>query len=547
MHNRLYTKICTKDGVAYISLIINGIESEEYEIIQADCIYEMIHQGVPLAIHNKCILDFSMKRYRKKYGISIDDIVDIKFDSIYACMFISQDEVVADFSFCNFIALDEVAGIMLENNIFYNGRVDFSYSHIGDIDFSLKGSEFIKCEAMFAYTEFGNKDIYFNDTIFRDRCDIQFTGTYFGNEGELTFRNMKGSNIGAKILKPGRIGSFANSQIINSKLDLYKCFLGEKMLDFSNMNCPTWQFSFWEIETPTTPIDFVDSVVGMILLYKDNINGLLDFRISLAEHIVIQESVIRDCVLLGNQGYKNWTCYCLKNSALLGRLRIQNRFSKKLFDNQLQYAYDPNKDEIVLCPTSSTDKANQLTMLAENYQSEGDLDNADAAYVLSKRYRSAGRIHDLWTDYRAVGRTEAYKTPTIKRLGAYVTISVKLIGAIISWLFEKVLLDILCGNYATKPAKFLFWMLMIITGFAFIYCGCLELDIVHFTFQNLLFQSVESWNTAWLYSLQVFLQIENGDIIPTVLDTYYIMVAEKVIGLAMFSIFVVSYTRKVIK
>lgn len=532
MQNKLYKTIFTKKDFSRISLKTTDGKPCECEIIHADRIYKMIREGIPLTLHNKCILNFSMKKYRNKYDIASDDIVDIKFDSIYSCVFVGQDEVAADFSFCNFITTDDVAGIMMENNIFYNGRVDFSYSHFGDIEFSLKGCEFNKCELVFAHTEFGNRDIYFNDTVFNDSCDIQFAGTNFGDEGELTFRNMKGIN---------------NSGTIDSKLELYKCFLGEKTLDFSNIDCATWQFSFWEIETPTMPIDFVDSVVGMILLYKANINGLLDFRVSLAEHIVIQESVVRDCVLLGNQGYKNWTCYCLKNSALLGRLRIQNRFSKKLFDNQLQYAYDPDKDEIVLCPTSSTDKANQLTMLAENYQSEGDLDNADAAYVLSKRYRSKGRIHDLWTDYGAVGRTEAYQKSLLKRLVSYVTISVRLIGAIISWLFEKVLLDILCGNYATKPARFLFWMLIIITGFAFAYCGWLGTDVEPFTFQNPLFQSIESWNTAWLYSLQVFLQIEAGDIVPAVLYVYYIVMAEKVIGLAMFSIFVVSYTRKVIK
>lgn len=294
-------------------------------------------------------------------------------------------------------------------------------------------------------------------------------------------------------------------------------------------------------------VDFVDSVVRMILMYKANVNGLLDFRISQAEHIVIQESVIRDCVLLGNQGYKNYTCYCLKQSTLLGRLRIQNKFSKHLFHKQLQYVYDPTQDEIVLCPTSATDKANQLIILSENYQSEGESDNADAAYVLSKRYRSEGRVHDIWTDYAAVGRTEEYRNSIIKKSWAYFTITIRLLSASIAWVFEKIFLDILCGNYATRPSKFLVWILGIVMGFAWIYSYCIGINSTNFQIEGTFYQTMNTWSMAWIYSLQVFLQIESGDLVPKIFSAYYLMVAEKIIGLSMFSVFVVSYTRKVIK
>lgn len=530
----------------YISFKTTDGEVKEYELIQAEQLYDMIHKNIPLQIYQKCVMGFSLAMYRKKYGIPSDSIVDLKVDSIIECLFFGQDKIAADFTYCNFVSTDEVVGIMLENNIFYDGRVDFSYSSIGNLDFSLKGCRFIKSQVIIAYSTFGNKDIYFNDTVFEGACDLQFTGTNFGDEGEISFRNMKEIVTEESTSKKRKKRGVKVETEIDCKLDFYKCMFGEKLLDFTNMNCPKWQFSFWEIETPSVPIDFVDSIVGMILLYKANINGLLDFRIATAQHIVIQESIIRDCVLLGNQGYKNYTCYCFKNSALLGRLRIQNRFSKKLFHNQVQYAYDPQTDEIVLCPTSSTDKAQQLTMLAENYQSEGDLDNADAAYVLSKRYRSMGRIHDVWTDYGAVGRTEKYQNNLIRRCWAYLTISIRLLGALVACLFEKLFLDMLCGNYATKPAKFLFWILMIVTGFALMYFGGFGAG-AFLELENPLYHSMNPLSAAWIYSLQVFLQIENGELLPTILSAYYLLIAEKVIGLAMFSIFVVSYTRKVIK
>lgn len=519
-------QIVKKNGKSCICPEFAGTGNKCYEIISADRLYKQIHDGVPLKINGLCIQGFSMSEYRRIYGLAEDDMVSVAIDSVIDCLFCAQGWTAADFSHCNFMAVDDVAGIMLDDNVFYCGEVNFSYSHMGEGDFSMKGCRFIKCEMVFAYTIFGNGDISFEETVFEDKCGIKFSGTDFGEQGEVAFSYMKG---------------------LDGAVEFYRCNFGENALDFAYMDCPECQFSFWEIETPAMPVDFVDSVVRMILLYKANINGLLDFRVSLAEHIVIQESVIRDCVLLGNQGYKNYTCYCLKKSTLLGRLKIQNRFSKKLFDKQLQYVYDPRQDEIVLCPTSSTDKANQLTILSENYLSEGETDNADAAYVLSKRYRSRGRIHDLWTDYPAVGRTEIYQKSWLKRLGAYLGISVKLFGAAVSWLFEKIFLDILCGNYATKPAKFLCWIVAIVTGFAGVYYGGLGIDMEHFQMQNALYQSMKGWEVAWIYSLQLFLQIENGDLVPNVLGAYYFMIAEKIIGLAMFSVFVVSYTRKVIK
>ncbi len=519
-------KIEEKNGKIYISPRFKDNELRTYELIKADALYEMIHEGVALSLHRVCVEKFSVSDYRKKYGMSEDEEVTILIDSVTECLFCSKDGIALDFSHCSFMAVDEVAGVMFDDNVFCYGKVNFSYSRIEDYEFSMKGCHFINCNVAFNFTTFADKDIYFNEMVFEDKCSMEFRGTDFGEEGEVTF-----------CYAAGLAGS----------MDFYKCNFGEKMLDFSYMNCPECQFSFWEIETSAMSMDFVDSIVSMILLYKVNINGLLDFRIMQAEHIVIQESVIRDCVLLGNQGYRNYTSYCLKKSTLLGRLRIQNKFSKRLFNKQLQYVYDSEHEEIVLCPTSATDKANQLTILSENYLSEGETDNADAAYVLSKRYRSIGRVHDIWTDYQAVGRTEEYKKSLLKRFGAYFTITVKLIAAIIAWLFEKIFLDVFCGNYATKPSKFLFWILSIITGFAGIYYGFFGMDGLHFQMENTIYQTMNGLAAAWLYSLQIFLQIESGDLMPNVISAYYFMIAEKIIGLAMFSVFAVSYTRKVIK
>ena len=88
---------------------------------------------------------------------------------------------------------------------------------------------------------------------------------------------------------------------------------------------------------------------------------------------------------------------------------------------------------------------------------------------------------------------------------------------------------------------------MIVTGFAFVYAGIIGIDNEHFQLADTIYQNINSGTAAWIYSLQIFLQIDSGDLMPRAAEFYYLMVGEKIIGLMMFSIFVVSYTRKVIK
>lgn len=512
-----------------VRLSLPGRKEQSYKKINMSDIYRKIQKGEALSLSGVVLEGFSAKIYREYCHFPADKIVEIKIDSITDCLFLGKDGIVLDLSDCLIESPDLITGISLEENMFCNGKIDFSGSRIDDVDLSLKGSSFWNTELHFNFTEFGEKDFYLNETNFYGQDNaVHFIGTDFGTEGELFFSYMSG---------------------LQGMVEFYRCTFGENLLDFAYMNCPECQFIFWDLETPSVPIDFVDSRVRMIILYKVNVNGVLDFRTQTAEDIIIQESVIRDCVLLGNQGYKNYTSYCLKKSTLLGRLKIQNKFSKRLFSHQKQLVCDTRTEEkeIILCQTSSTDKANQLMVLAENYHSEGEADNEDRAYVLSKRYRSRGRVHDIWTDYPAVGRTEEYQSSLLKRISAYIEITVKLLGAAVAWLFEKLFLDLLCGNYATCPSKFLCWIIAIVTGFAFIYAGVIGIDSVHFQLADTVYENMNGRLVAWIYSLQIFLQIDSGDLVPQVAGIYCLMVGEKIIGLMMFSIFVVSYTRKVIK
>lgn len=166
-------QIVKKNGKSCICPEFAGTGNKCYEIISADRLYKQIHDGVPLKINGLCIQGFSMSEYRRIYGLAEDDMVSVAIDSVIDCLFCAQGWTAADFSHCNFMAVDDVAGIMLDDNVFYCGEVNFSYSHMGEGDFSMKGCRFIKCEMVFAYTIFGNGDISFQETVFKDKCGIK--------------------------------------------------------------------------------------------------------------------------------------------------------------------------------------------------------------------------------------------------------------------------------------------------------------------------------------------------------------------------------------
>lgn len=93
-------RIVDKDDKVYLCPEFSGIENKFYEIIRADDLYEMIHEGIPLSINGVCVEGFSMADYRKKYMLPDDDIVDVWYNMITNCLFCARDGIVMDFSYC---------------------------------------------------------------------------------------------------------------------------------------------------------------------------------------------------------------------------------------------------------------------------------------------------------------------------------------------------------------------------------------------------------------------------------------------------------------
>lgn len=531
----LSSKVYVEDNSTYIALYLNEEYIAEYELVgekEKHAIYKSIYDNKPVALHKKFFVDFSIGEYRDIYSLKKDEMVDIYVDSIFECFFYSCKSSSVDFSFCRFHAFDATAGLLMDDNYFFNTLLNFSYSDFLDFDLSLAGCTFFNSKIEFIYSKFGNQDIRFDKTTFKGSDNIiKFYGTNLGDAGEIVFNDIKS---------------------MNGYIELNNVSFGHKRLSFIDMDCPNGDIYFMDSELTSIPIEFADSYLNIILFYKINSNGILNLKIASANNIIIQDCVIRDCALLGNKGYRNITNYCFKGTTILGKIRFENKFTKHLFNKQKQFIYDPRINKFVFCDTSFNDKADQMMLISNSFRSEGNSnseDFADSAYRLSKRYKSLGRMQECIYDYPSVNRTEEYTNKFFKKVWAYVSITIRLVIASFSYLFEKVFLDVFCGRYATKPSRFLFWINTQIIGFAVAYAWISKsIGLANcFSISNAFYETINPNVFYVIYSLLVYFQIEFGDIIILHKELFYIALIEKVVGLIIFTLFAVSFTRKVIK
>lgn len=132
----------------------------------------------------------------------------------------------------------------------------------------------------------------------------------------------------------------------------------------------------------------------------------------------------------------------------------------------------------------------------------------------------------------------------LQKTWLYFIFTMQLVLSTIVFALEFVLVDNLCGNYATNPLKFLAWLISIIVSFGFIIYITCNLGEVNFI-ANL--SNIDSkLSISMLISITNFFQvdfIESGQ--GAML--YTISLFERILGIIMLAIFTVSYTRKVIK
>ena len=255
----------------------------------------------------------------------------------------------------------------------------------------------------------------------------------------------------------------------------------------------------------------------------------------------------------------------------MGQVRILNQFSKHLFRQQKKlYCPNPIFDiddsatngdrkpipsdmvafyeqhldlNLELCDTSYAEKAQQLRVLKENATAMGNYSLEDQYYLLARRYQNLSKIDSQTIQFQQLKNSRAANEVRHYYLD-WAGILLGTILGVVSFAVETILLDIMCGAYATKPFKFLCSVLLLIMGFAGSYAY--------------LNHSAEVFNCgtavplasplilALYFSFFQFFQVDCGiTIISPIAHT--ISLIQKTIGMIILAVFTVSYTRKIIK
>ncbi len=510
-------------------------------------IYERIHQGEFISLSGCEVRGFSLTKYREIYNLDKVDYVTVKLSDAIDSIFVPTEgsDICVDFSWAKFEPEDSVAGISFSESCFLKGIVDFSYISLSS-DLCFDDCKFFENSVKFLGCKFANQDVSFYGADLGS-SDFYFHSSEF-KKGELSFGNSK--NLG--------------------RVQIVGCIFDQRDLEFIDTKSEDSDIIIADINFDSSRICFTNSEVRSILCHGVSFFVKTDFDVASAEFIVIQNSIISDAMVIGNNGWQNIINLCFLRTLNLGKIHILNQFSEKLFSHQKKLFYPhPDYDEnnaqepsrwspgemhkyyeehldldVQLCDTSYYEKAQQMYMLKENAASMGDYELEDQLYLLGRRYKNRSKIDSQTIQFRQLKNSESAGEVKHYYLN-WIGVLLKSVVGGISFFIEKIFLDKLCGDYATKPSKFFCSVMLLIISFAGIY-------LLLNGSGNLLTYSKEtviSENTIFLslyFSLFQFFQIDCGISLSEPL-AHMISLVERALGMIVLAIFTVSYTRKIIK
>lgn len=513
-------------------------------------LYQKIRAGKPISLENCIVKGFSLSEYRDIYNLDKNEYVTITISSAVNAVFMprsDKESICVDFSWAIFDPIDSVCGTMFDKSEFQGGIVDFSYTKT-EFDLSFTDCKFNQATVKFVGCKFGEQDILFNRV------------------------NMCGSDFYFHVsdFKKGDL-DFSDSQDLGGRIQIASCNFEQWNLNFFDMQNSNGDFIFADFELSSGSIGFTNSEVRSLLCYRVVFSVRADLDVGAATYISIQNSTIGNTLILGNEGYRNYINICLLGTLNLGQVRILNQFSKHLFRQQkkiycpnsifdtdnpatngdrkpipsdMTAFYEQHLDlDWELCDTSYAEKAQQLRVLKENATAMGNYSLEDQCYLLARRYQNLSKIDSQTIQFKQLKNSRAANEVQHYYL-AWVGILLGTIVGVISFAVEAILLDIMCGAYATKPFKFLCSVLLLIMGFAGSY-ALLNHNAAVFSFGTAV-PSASPLILAVYFSFFQFFQVDCGiTVISPIAHT--ISLVQKTIGMIILAVFTVSYTRKIIK
>jgi len=540
--------IAFQDGRSYAQIAIvekfkgaNKISSQKLGVADLEKVYSDINKNEELNLSNCYLKDFSLDTYRKLYGLSEGELVNLH--SLKADNAFFESDFGTSFAYSNF----EGTSSSFAYSIFHKGKVNFGHAKCSS-NLNFNRVEFYNEELSFKFAEFDKGDIRFSSCIF-DCEDLLFVNTNFG-EGNVSFRqtDFRESNCNFQYAQfnNGDV-SFDKSIFAGQNLDFRKIEFGDGKADFRRVNFGDGDINFSESEFGVGKISFRSSLFGTgekkfenvnfganeisfegakfengLLSFKgaifgtlsfadSRLNGHCDFRIAKGNVLDLTDAIVKDVIDIQagveKVDLKTWKIEGLKN---MGKLFLS-------WEENNAFQLINSQTEI-----SNFGKASQFNLLKETFHQNGKYTSEDKAYVAFKRFEMLSELE------------EGIREGGLKAIRARLYYGFK-------WLvFDK------AGLFATAPLRVFTSMLFVLCFFAILY-----IILPHFVHAEIVSSvgdpdGLNLVERSFYHSAITFFTIGYGDYYPSG-HVRWLSAAEGWAGVFLMSYFTVAFVRRILR
>ena len=515
-------------------------DSKEYGFVSLEKVYELIEKEQQINLHDCYVHNFSLADFRKKNSLSETHPVTLKKFSAKGTFFDCDTEV--DFSYSVF----ENTKVSFENAVFGNGNINFSQAKFGEgavsfrrarfgegaVDFRF--AEFGAGNSSFRFTHFGAGDVSFVNTKFGGDADFQsvtwgegisdfryskfhgnvsFEKSVFG-AGKIDFKavEFRGDRVDFKRVEWGDGDvTFEGTEFNNSKVSFRSSVFGRGDISFEETDFGSHEVSFEYCDFYADKVSFLKSKSFGINLQSCRMNSYFDFRFTKCASLNLHDSVVRDIIDLipyeSSAPLQQFNFSGVKN---LGRIHIdwKKNHVKRIINSQNN--------------SSLLEKAEQFRILKEEFHAVGQYLDEDKSYVEYMRCEQKSLLESELKKNKLYG------------LWAYPFYFFK-------WLvFDKM------GLYATDPIRVLISMIVVYTGFSFLYCVLPQFVYAGISCSGGDNASLSYFVQAFYYSAITFLTIGYGDCLPLG-HIHWLAPIEGWMGVVLMSYFTVAFVRKILR
>jgi hypothetical protein len=532
--------------------------------VEEEDIYRMIDNGEPIVLDECYVPRFSLQHYRhsrnldKKAPVTIKGFMarrsffdsSLPFDFSHALFdagdldlqasWIHRGAFVFDSSRfdCELVSFYETrfaddafdfknvsvnhAEVNFRNARFGVGTKDFHYSELGSGKVDFANAEFSEGDVSFVNTDFGSGDVSFKLTRFGTgridfhyakfrHGDICFERADFGN-GRTDFRTVEfGSgrvNFNRAQFGDGEV-SFEASEMTSGKFSFKRVGFGTGAVSFDEVVFRGIDVSFERTDFGRGNISFYKSVFNDLSFRFCHLDSYCDLRLLECGSLDLSNTIVRDIVDLHPHEFNMQVkSIDFAGMRLIGQIYLGWKENNvlRLISNQAQ-----GNDRV---------KAEQFRILKENFNSCGQYDDEDHAYVEFKRHEARADLAD------------AVRKDRTNALWAFPLHWFKLA------LFDR------AGLYATSPLRVLATMLSIFIVFSVVYILMISTSTADILAS--VDDSLSVVSRSFYHSAITFLTIGYGDHYPF-RGIRWVSSLEGFAGLFLMSYFTVAFVRKVLR